>query len=68
MSEDYTVVDLKDVHVHVCACGQVATTRFMTGQEWLSRFEAEYPYNKEDPYYDPDALKAARRASGVDHE
>ena len=30
------------VHVHVCACGQIATTRFMTGQQWYDKLMKEF--------------------------
>lgn len=34
---DYIMPRQEDMHVHVCACGQMATTRFMTGKEWYER-------------------------------
>lgn len=71
----YVIPRQEDMHVHVCACGQMATTRFMTGQEWYDRFEQEWPswsgfiskeYN--DGYADSrmKALEAAKKAAGLE--
>lgn len=65
---DYEVVDPKDVHVHVCSCGQIADTRFMTGSEWLEKFIFEYKhevsYGEEYPHT-KEVLAAARRATKI---
>lgn len=74
---DYVIVNPDDVHVHVCACGQMATTRFMTGQEWYDRFleeqgklqEAQSPFGKTTDMGVAMAIRqaqeAAERAAGL---
>lgn len=65
----YEIVNPDDVHIHVCSCGQKATTRFMTGQEWYNHFEDEFLATKKPTIGDEDresVLDAARKASGIE--
>lgn len=78
--EGYVIPREQDVHVHVCSCGQMATTRFMTGQEWYDRFEKElielsrsiYKIDDSDPNFwnsyvnNGDAVESAKKAAGIE--
>lgn len=72
--EGYIRPRQEDVHVHVCSCGQMATTRFMTGEEWYKKFEKElvgkpfYITGPGDVYVIhavQQCLRIAQRVSGV---
>lgn len=72
MKDDFVIPDPKDMHVHVCSCGQVATTRFMTGQAWYERFEKELnmppqiEFKKTGTVITIDYRAAAKRAAGME--
>jgi hypothetical protein len=68
---DYEIINPDDVHVHVCSCGQNATTRFMTGQEWYEKLEKELGdtlkwINMHDVGLEQEIMLAAKRAAGIE--